>query len=172
MPPSDPLLVTARFDSTAARAFQSLRDRHFPAERNIVPAHLSLFHKLPGEEAAGVVRALRETCNGSAPKPFTTGEALFLGRGVALRIEADGLPALRRALATAWQDWLTPQDRQGFRAHVTIQNKVEPQQARALFESLQAAPVSLSGTIDGLDLWYYRGGPWERAGSFLFTGVA
>ncbi len=52
---SDPLIVTARFDPIAASLFQRLRDAHFPPARNIVPAHCTLFHHLPGDEEAGAV---------------------------------------------------------------------------------------------------------------------
>lgn len=67
--------------------------------------------------------------------------------------------------------WLTPQDRQKFQPHVTIQNKVTPEAARELLERLSDTwePVTAQGR--GLQLWRYRGGPWEGAGTFLFENT-
>ena len=92
-----------------------------------------------------------------------------LGRGVAFVLESPRLGALRAELARRWGAWLTPQDRQAFRPHVTVQNKVSPADARALLERLQAgfAPFAVEGRA--LALWHYRGGPWEAAGRFPLT---
>ena len=60
-----------------------------------------------------------------------------------------------------------PQDRQGFRAHVTLQNKVEPKAARALFETMTIANMPVC-RVEGLALWHYRGGPWEPVAMFRF----
>ena len=164
----DPLILTAELDPGSAALLQRLRDRHFPAELNIVPAHLTLFHHLPGAELAGVTAALAEVGRAEVPIPFRAGPLRFLGRGVAIGIEAAALGAVRAGLAARWAAWLTPQDRQPFRAHVTIQNKAPPAEARALLASLQASGLEIEGAIRGLELWHYRGGPWEKAGAFPF----
>lgn len=157
----EPLILTAAFDAISAERFQRLRDRYFPARLNIVPAHLTLFHHLPGGEQAAVIDLLRQ--DGGITLPFSTGALRFLGRGVAIEVICPALAALRQRFAAQWTDWLTAQDRQGFRAHVTIQNKVAPQEARATMDSLAGSLEGLPGTIVGLDLWWYRGGPWELA---------
>ncbi len=79
--------------------------------------------------------------------------------------------ALRRELAGRWEPWLGPQDRQGFKPHVTVQNKVSPTLARDLHERLQASfsPFEVGGT--GLSLWRYLGGPWEPIGTYPFGKV-
>ena len=53
-----------------------------------------------------------------------------MGRGVAYRLDSPALPALRRELASEWSKWLTPPDSQRFQPHVTVQNKVDPTEAR------------------------------------------
>ena len=107
----------------------------------------------------------------AADRPFfpvaVTG-VRFLGRGVALDLAAPELTGLRTALATAFDPWLTRQDRQWSRPHVTVQNKVEPDVARALHARLTAAFVPETVTARGLGLWHYRGGPWTPAGEFGF----
>ena len=159
----DPLILTAAFDAVSARLFQDLRDRHFPARLNIVPAHLTLFHHLPGTERDAILESLQ--AEATAALPFTTGALRFLGRGVAVEILCPPLAALRAGLAARWSASLTAQDRQGFRPHVTVQNKVPPAEARATMERLADSGSGLAGTITGLDLWWYRGGPGERAGA-------
>ncbi len=47
-PQSPPLIVTADLDEGAFDGFQDLRQAHAAAHRNLVPAHLTLFHALPG----------------------------------------------------------------------------------------------------------------------------
>ena len=44
-----PLILTLRFDGEAFARLDDLRRAHFPPERNQIPAHLTLFHALPGE---------------------------------------------------------------------------------------------------------------------------
>jgi hypothetical protein len=169
LPPFAPLIVTAAFDPGSARVFGDLRDRHFPPDRNIVPAHLTLFHHLPGERAAEWIADLRDARPAAGATPFSTSSLRFLGRGVAVDINCPVLTAVRRDLAARWADVLSAQDRQSFRPHVTIQNKVAPAEARALHAELLLSLRPISGTIVGLDLWHYRGGPWEHAAQIAWT---
>jgi 2'-5' RNA ligase len=94
----------------------------------------------------------------------------FLGQGTAYAIDSPALAALRQGLARLWSGHLTRQDAQGFRPHVTIQNKVRAAEAKALHDAMSAAFVPFEVTATGLLLWHYRGGPWEAAGEFGFTG--
>jgi 2'-5' RNA ligase len=164
----DPLILSLGLDPNTFDLFNDLRRKHFPPERNLIPAHLTLFHHLPGSELGGIVPALRRTCAALRPIPLRVTGLRSLGRGVAYTIEAPELTALRRDLAGLWSAWLGPQDRQGFRPHVTIQNKVSPREASELLTRLQAGFVPFAGTGEALRLWHYRGGPWEDAGVFPF----
>ena len=47
-----PLVVTLALDDDAQARLDALRRTHFPSDRNVVPAHVSLFHALPGEHRA------------------------------------------------------------------------------------------------------------------------
>ncbi len=58
-----------------------------------------------------------------------------------------------------------------FSPHVTIQNKVTPEQARLLLTTLSATFTPFSIDALGVDLWYYRDGPWENAGFIQFPGL-
>ena len=167
-PAADPLILTAAFDAVTAQTFQALRDRHFPPRLNIVPAHLTLFHTLPGAELAAVDARLQTLCEAEVAIACAVDGLRFLGRGVALAMTAPRLTQLRKDLANGWRGWLTNQDGQTFRPHITVQNKVDPVAARALHAQLEAAPPLIRGTIVGLDLWHYRGGPWEPIARYAF----
>jgi 2'-5' RNA ligase len=163
-----PLILTARMEASAHRFFQALRDKHFPPERNVVPAHLTLFHHLPGTEMGAIVERLKLVARGSRPLQAEVAGVRSLGRGVAYDIRSPELEDLRAELAHAWNTLLIPQDRQGFRPHVTVQNKVEGKVAKALLAELAADFRPWRFTIEGFQLWRYLDGPWEPVGEARF----
>lgn len=165
-----PLILTLRMDDASFSRLDALRRAHFPPSRNHLSAHLTLFHALPGEHAAEVSANLAAACAGTAPVPLRFAELRSFGKGVAYGVDSAPLVGLRRLLAQNWFGWLTAQDRGGFRPHVTVQNKVDPATARALFDELRAGFEPWEGRGEGLLLWRYRGGPWEEAGDFPFRG--
>ena len=163
-----PLILTLQFDERSFTFFDAQRRRYFPTERNFIPAHLTLFHALPGEQL-GTIQQDIEGC-ASDQKPFSLDVTGLrpLGRGVAYALASAELTDMRRHFAQIWNDWLKPQDRQNHNPHVTIQNKVDPTQARALLEDLSESFTPFQVEAVGLELWGYRGGPWEKVRSFPF----
>ncbi len=168
---SAPLVVTALLDEPLQRRFDDERQRLFPAGRTRIGAHVTLFHAVPGDEIA-VVRAALEDAQHAAPPPLRVTGVRSLGKGAAYVIDSPGLAAVHKRLADAWWPRLTPQDRQPFRPHITVQNKVDPAAARATVEALTGAFVPVSTTCPGLGLWRYVGGPWEPEAIYLFSGAA
>ncbi len=157
-----PLILTARPDAATLRRFADLRRRYYPPALNRVPAHISLFHQLPGSELAAVVERLRLMAR-EHPAPAAEAVALrSLGRGVAITVRSPALIALHDDLAAAWEPLLIPQDRHRFAAHVTIQNKVDPPVARATLADLAATFVPWTFAIVAIDVWRYLDGPWEH----------
>lgn len=165
-----PLIVTARMPQDTQSVFDHLRRTHFPPERNFLSAHLTLYHALPGAEQQSVEAVLAEEAAHTPPPEVQVAGLRFLGRGVAYGLDSQGLGALRARLSRAFAAFLTAQDQQGFRPHVTVQNKVEPSVARALEARLLAAPLPPPFALEGLELWRYRGGPWDAIRFFPFTG--
>jgi hypothetical protein len=94
-----------------------------------------------------------------------------LGRGAAYRLVSTELSALHRGLQKQWWGALTAQDRQGFRAHVTVQNKVQPEVARSTLAALRARFVPFPVEARGLLLWRYDGGPWTALRRFPFPSA-
>jgi hypothetical protein len=146
-----------------------MRRAHYPPERNRVPAHLTLFRQLPPSVADELKRRLADYVRIPAP-PAAIAGIMDLGEGTALRVESEGLEDIRYDLALALRGLLTPQDMAPWRPHVTVQNKVEPREARALQARLRAGFERRPLAIRGLALWRYLGGPWEPVKSWTFRG--
>jgi 2'-5' RNA ligase len=166
--PSDPLIVTLALDEASFAFFDRQRRRYFPPERNFIPAHVTLFHALPGEELRKVLTTLEQVCGPEAPFDIAVTGLRSLGRGVAYTLDAPELGRIRSSLAGRWSAFLTPQDRQKHSPHVTVQNKVDPATARTTLAELQAAFQPFTARGEGLHLWWYRGGPWEPIRTFRF----
>jgi len=166
----EPLNLTLMMDGLSQEGFDRLREEHFPKARNFIPAHLTLFHKLPGDREVEVCETLDDLCRRQRPFALTATGLVFMGRGVGYRLESPQLQGVRRRLAEAWWPWLGSQDRQDFRPHVTVQNKVAAVEARALHGRLQETFAPFEVGAEGLLLWRYLGGPWEPAGAYAFDG--
>lgn len=167
-----PLILTLAFDQTSFAFFDAQRQRYFPPDRNFIPAHLTLFHHLPGAQAGAIAADLQAVTRERSSFALSVKGLRPLGRGVAYELESSELAALRRDLAQRWDAWLVDQDRQKHQPHVTVQNKVDPKEARQLLLDLQAGFTPFTVQAEGLNLWHYLGGPWELAGRFDFTGNA
>jgi 2'-5' RNA ligase len=157
---SRPLIVTLEVDDRAQARFDAERAALFPAGRTVIGAHITLFHALPGSAEAALTGELADAASASAPFEVEVADLMSLGRGVAYRLRSAELLALHRRLQASWWDCLTPQDRQGFRPHVTVQNKVSPELARRTFEQLRQGFVPFAMTARAVRLWRYDGGPW------------
>jgi 2'-5' RNA ligase len=169
-PPTSPLIVTLGFDEGTFARLDALRRRFFPSERNLIPAHLSLFHALPPGEIAAVSAELAEAAGSRPPISLQFSSVRSLGSGFALAVDAHGLPALHRRLAVAFAPWLSSQDRQPFVPHVTIMNKADRLAARLGLAGFRDEFEPWSGTGDSLLLWAYLGGPWEALARYPFSG--
>ncbi|MBL1178544.1 2'-5' RNA ligase family protein [Pantanalinema sp. GBBB05] len=166
-----PLILTLKLDQESFDRFNALRQQYFPPERNLLSAHVTLFHALPGEQIFSIQETLKSVCSQTAPLPLYFPQLRFLGRGVAIEVDCPQLVQARQQLAKGWQPWLTPQDRQGYRPHLTIQNKVTATVARQFYEQLSRTWQASHGWGEGLLLWHYQGGPWQLAAEFLFNST-
>ena len=168
LPAPAPIIVSALFGAEDQAWFDRQRRAHFPPERNQLAAHLTMFHHLQPSLAPELKRRLAAATRGVPVPPARVAGLVSLGRGVAYRIDCPGLAAIRSELAEAFAGLLLPQDQQGWRAHVTIQNKVEPAAAKALLAELSAGFTARPVAVAGLAAWWYRGGPWEPLSRHMF----
>lgn len=164
-----PLILTLSLDERSFEFFDAQRRRFFPPERNFIPAHLTLFHKLPADRQDVIIHEISNAVAAQTRFPLEVEGVRSLGRGVAYTLASSELKNLRYQLATKWALWLTLQDRQKHQPHVTIQNKVDPDAARTLLARIQAEFQPFIVTAEGLSLWRYLGGPWEPLQTFAFA---
>ena len=163
-----PLILTCLINPEAADFFNSLRKEHFPPERNYLDAHLTLFHHLPPNEPS-ILSTIREMCNHYPVINLEITEVASTGRGVAYRVDSPALKQLHHTLQQRWKEWLIPQDKQGFRPHITVQNKVAPETARMLQQELAGTFTPFQATALGLQVWEYLGGPWRSVETCFFA---
>ncbi|MFL6725234.1 MAG: 2'-5' RNA ligase family protein [Sphingomicrobium sp.] len=165
------LIVTAEIAHRDFSWLEGLRRANYPAERNQVPAHLTIFHALPPSSEAEVRARLSRAAR--APPPSATIAGLMdLGGGVAFRVVSPELDRLREELARDLHGLFGAPDSGGWRPHVTVQNKVAPKIARALIAALERGFAPRPLAIGGLGLHRYLGGPWETLGVYSFRGVS
>ncbi|MEN7536244.1 2'-5' RNA ligase family protein [Aurantiacibacter flavus] len=167
-----PLIVTALLPESLQSRADQLRQAHFPPERNFLKAHVTLFHALPPSCESEVRAVLSELVREHAPVPAYLTGVMKLGRGTALGIESEGMLALWERLAERFHGLLTPQDEHRPRLHVTIQNKVSLEDAKALQAELAPRIMPREFAFRGFGLYAYRGGPWELLRDFSFRGQA
>lgn len=165
---NEPLILTLKLDAATQEFFDGLRRKHFPPERNFLAAHLTLFHHLPGAEIDKIQSNLRRIRAVTQEFSLNFPRWRLLGGGVAAAVESAELIELRMRFARVWNDWLTPQDRQKFQPHITIQNKVAPEEARRLYEDLAARWQPKIGRAAGVSLWRYLGAHWKLEEDFSF----
>ena len=165
---SDPLIVTVQIAEPEFSHFTALRRKHFPPDRNYIRAHITMFHKLPGDALAEICNVLSTVASQTPIGSIRVTEVRFLGQGTAFGLENQGLQDMRRRLVARFQPWLAPQDQQPWKPHITVQNKVEKAAAYALFNELASSFEPFYLETPGLALWHYRGGPWEHISNFAF----
>lgn len=167
-----PLIVTATLPPAIFAWADALRRAHFPPERNFLSAHVTLFHALPPSALAEAKGLLAQLAGQTPPLPARVRGLLDLGRGTAVALDCPPLLDLRATIAERFHGLLSAQDRHRPRLHITIQNKVPTEKARALQQDLRDCLGERSFAFAGLGLHHYRGGPWEAAGTWPFRGPA
>lgn len=160
------LIVTAELAPEDFAWLERLRRAHYPAERNRVPAHLTIFRALPPSAEDELRSRLAQLARGPAPAARIEG-LMDLGGGVAFRIVSPDLGRIRSGLARDLHGLLSAQD-DGWRPHVTVQNKVAPKVSRALLCSLERDFRPRPLAMRGLGLHRYREGPWETLSVYPF----
>jgi len=163
-----PLILILKLDAESFAFFDSLRRKLFPAERIFLSAHVTLFHNLPGNRRERIENDLNELRRRYEPFALRFPAWRFLGKGAAIEIESAELNRLRGELKNKWDEWLTSQDHQKFKPHITVQNKVAPEAARRLYDKLSADWATRDGAGIGIELWHYLNGPWKLAEEFAF----
>jgi len=164
-----PLIVTLALDEASFSFFNTLRKQYFPAAINYIDAHLTLFHHLPANEPT-IIEDLEKWSTTYAPFPLQITEVKSIGKGVAYQITSSTLLQLHQTMQAKWKAWLTPQDSQKLWPHITVQNKVNPAEARETLQTLNTSFQPFTAAGLGFTLWAYKGGPWELLKNYPFRG--
>lgn len=175
-----PILLTAKFNVSLQHKLQILRNQYFPPDRNIVPVHCMLFHNLPYHNIDVMRHQLSDTMSKqqqySTHWHVTLPSLMKLGKGVAITVQCKQLTCLHKQLQQLWYNDLIAQDKQSYRPHIVIQNKVTPDIAKQTYDELTEQDIlqqfSGGGYIIGLELWYYQqNGTWSHITDILFDNI-
>lgn len=165
-----PIIITAEMGKVDQAWANGLRRTHFPADRNFVDAHITLFHHLPPGHLPEI-RSRLAALVADYPAPVAhLIDVMLLGNAVAFHVDSPELLAMRGGLADAFRGLLIPQDQAPPKLHITVQNKVELPVAKALHAHLSKAFRRRPLIISGLAAHYYRGGSWEQISRWAFRG--
>ncbi|MBB5986098.1 2'-5' RNA ligase family protein [Sphingobium lignivorans] len=164
-----PIIVSAELEGEAQAWAEGLRRRFYLPERNKVPAHVTLFRHLPPSLENELRRLLAEFAAEPPPRA-RIGTPYALDGGVAIVLESPDLLDLHAHLRARFDHHLTPQDDHPPRLHITIQNKVAPDVARATLALLRQTVRPRPVRIAALACWHYRDGRWDLIARYAFRG--
>ena len=117
-----------------------------------------------------MAQCLSALAGANPPVPARLEGVMKLGKGTALDISSPALLAMWDELANRFHGLLGPQDSHRPRLHITVQNKVSIEEAKALQAELAARILPSDFTFRGFELFAYRGGPWEFVKRWRFRG--
>ena len=166
-------VLTLRTNREFHERINDLRKQYFPAQLNKIGAHITLFHALPGSQLGPIISDILEIANTQQGFEIQTIRPLKMSHGVALDANNQDAHRLWDTLVRKWgpagADFLSKQDQQ-FKAHYTIQNKVEKDVAEKTWEEARAQFKSDEGRAVGFTLYkYMKGGHWRYQRTFDFA---
>ena len=164
-----PLILTFTLDEGSQSRLDAWRSSYFPPERNHLKAHLTIYHQLPGQMLRDITGRLEEFVRDKEFAPIDFTELKTRGGFVGVMMEAPALHVLRAGLNEIFSEHLRAQDKQPYKPHVTITNLGSPSVAQKCFDALQGEFKPWQGYASGLELYHYRGGPWELASRHAFA---
>lgn len=168
----DSYILTLLTDNEHHNLMTSLRDKYFPRDLNKLAAHVALFRALPGSQMPRIMADLtnlaqsQPTYEISAKKPFR------MKRGVGIYVDDTSgyTKTIYQELKKRWVPFLSQQDR-SFKAHYTIQNKVDDETlVEQTLQELSEQFRGSRGQVLGLSLYRYDRGFWKVEQDFSFTG--
>ena len=166
-PESSVHILALRTDTDHHKHMTALRKQYFPATLNKLEAHVALFRALPGSQLSAIDSDMEEI--GQSLKPFRirTTKAFALGHGVAMHVHAPEVTELFNRLKHRWEGLLSKQD-QSFKAHYTLQNKVEKAVAEKILQEVRETFRGSEGIVTGLSCFKYDKSFWEHEKDYTF----
>jgi len=173
---ANPFILTAVLPPDIQSWSEGLRRAHYPAHRNHLHAHVTMFHSFAPSLLDELKDFIPQITREFAAPPAQISGIMDLGTGTAIALASPDLLELRALIAEHFHGALTEQDLYEPRPHITIQNKVTKREARALQAAL-GLEVELRAdrgpfVLPALELHLYMGGPWELLKRSAFRGQA
>ncbi len=167
---AQPYIVTASLPPEIQSWAEGLRRAHYPVHRNKLHAHVTMFHSFAPSLFDELKDFLPRVAAEFAP-PFgrVTG-VMDLGKGTAIALQSEELLQIREYIAEHFRGALTAQDLYEPRPHITVQNKVSKEEARALQAELRSQIEPRDFHFPALEMHIYRDGPWEAVKRCAFRG--
>ncbi len=165
-----PFIVTAALPPNIQAWADGLRREHYPAERNHLHAHVTMFHSFAPSLLEELKTFLPTITREFAPPEAAISGVMDLHTGTAIALQSEPLLTLRAIIAEHFHGSLTAQDLYEPRPHITIQNKVSKREARELQAQLGPTIELRAFTFPALELHLYQDGPWEAVKRCAFRG--
>jgi len=166
-PESAVYILALRTDATHHSRMTALRTQYFPPTLNKLEAHIALFRALPGSQLPTITTDIHDLVASHPPFPLKATKPFQLGHGVAIHVHASEAGEIFNRLREKWAGFLSKQD-QSFRAHYTVQNKVEKEVAERTLQEIRGSWRGEEGVVGGLVLYRYDRGFWRGARDFEF----
>jgi len=147
----------------------ALRTQYFPPTLSKLDAHIALFRALPGSHLPTITTDIQNLVASQHPFPIKATKPFQLGHGVAIHVHAPEAGEIHERLREKWAGFLSKQD-QSFRAHYTVQNKVEKDNAERTLQEVRGTFRGEEGGLGGLVLYRYDRGFWRDEREFEFGG--
>ena len=161
-----PLVITLKIDEPSQLFFDKQRTAHFPPHANYVPAHITLFHKLPSDNPV-IENGLTAFAKHLAFELNVT-DIILQKTSVAYSIQSKTLQQIHAQMQQTFKPYLIRNDRKILTPHITIQNKVTAYKAYKTHALLLADFKPFVVQAIGYISWYYAKGYWEMKEEYLF----
>ena len=163
-------ILSLHTDEDHHKSMTSLREKYFPQELNKLEAHVALFRALPGSQLPRITQDIASLAAKQTPFSVKANEPFRMKCGVGIHVvdQSGQTKGIYEQLRDQWKSFLSQQDR-SFRAHYTVQNKVDEEAVvQRTLDELGKGFHGSEGRVLGLSLWRYEKGFWRKERDFGF----
>ncbi|KAJ9602435.1 hypothetical protein H2200_012977 [Cladophialophora chaetospira] len=165
-------VLTLHTDEEHHKSMTALRKRYFPPNLNKLDAHIALFRALPGSQLPRITQDVTSLAASQSPFSINANEAFRMRQGVGIQVvdQSGQAKSIFEKLKQQWKPFLSQQDH-SFRAHYTVQNKVENDETvNRTLKELEEQFQGSRGQVLGLTLYKYDRGHWKKEQDYSFGG--
>jgi hypothetical protein len=158
-------ILTAKVDKNSQNLLNHLRAEYFPAHRNFLDAHLTLFSHYPVFDLSNPYfsHLLPEK-----KMSVSFEQVFYTGMGFAVEVKSPELEVLRSQMLSLLRPAAPGVESSTNKLHVTIQSEVDPRRAINSFEAFSKTWAPVLGEIEGIEVWRPLSGPWGFVGGYRF----